>query len=344
MKLREIITPSLNTQQLDEDWEENLQKAKDWAYDKLFKGDIPIMATAAAAATAGILIAKFPVLKVIEAALGGSFLIDHYSKLQELQNQYARYKAGDYKTELFGHVSQKEAEEIAKNTKEKLMGEMALSIGAMTKSSSKVFGFLSKLSGGIGKAAGGLIGGKAGAMIGSKAGIPFKAAAALAKLLEGGAKGAIFQGFLTTDFGKEFLNSTIMQSITTGTVHIASEVADQLVATLKSLGVELPNSIMPSDTGSSAQEPATTKPTTALGSNRVISDNPRWKSRPIKVSYDKNNKNIMYVNDIQITDAQGYQSTGDSMIKHIRDTARVANNIPDPTAGIPKKPGTRYEY
>jgi hypothetical protein len=342
MKLREIITPAQNYPQIDESWEENLTKAKDWVYNQLFKSDMPIMATAAVA-TAAAIITKFPILRAVELALGGAFLVDHYKQLQDLYDQYARYKAGDRHTELFGNASQKEAEQIAFDTRNQLMGEMALSAGAITKVSSKAFAFLSKLLTGAGKSAGKLLlgrGGKAmGGAIGGAFGLPFKVVSLLAKIIEGGVAGAAFQAFLASDAGKEFLKNSIVQAVTTGTITVASDFYEQLLAILKSVGIDVPDFLEPE-----IKNPEGSHPNPDAISGKVISDNPRWKSRPLQVAYDRNNKKIMYVNDIQITDADGFQKVGDRMIQDIRDTARVYNNAPDPTAGIPKKPGARYSF
>ena len=350
MRLREIITPVYDTR-IDEDWEENLQQAKEWAYTKLFKSDMPIMtlATTAAAIAGAVIIAKVPMLRAIEVAIGGTVLKDLYSDFTSLQDQYARYNAGDYHTELFGNASKREAAEIADNTKSKIMGEVIISAGALTRSSSKAFNFLNKLVGGTGsfagKTVGGLFGGslgkKYGGKLGGLAGMPFKVGAGLAKMLEGGVKGVAFQGFLESDVGKEFMDSAVMQYITTGTAEFGEDVYSRILSTLQSLGVNVPDAIKPDAkeqdkvAGSSAQTPQ---------SGRVVSDNPKWQRRPLLVAYDKGNPKIMYVNNIQITDADGFQLVGDNMLNSIKDSARIANNAPDPTAGIPKKPGTRYSY
>lgn len=63
----------------------------------------------------------------------------------------------------------------------------------------------------------------------------------------------------------------------------------------------------------------------------------------LMVGTDPNNPKIKVVGGVKITDAQGYQSVGDSYLNGIRNSFRVAG-LPDPTAGIPKKPGKNYNY
>lgn len=63
----------------------------------------------------------------------------------------------------------------------------------------------------------------------------------------------------------------------------------------------------------------------------------------LRLGTDPNNPKIKFVGGVQITDVQGFQSVGDNYLNSIKNSARVAG-LPDPTAGIPKKPGVNYNY
>ena len=63
----------------------------------------------------------------------------------------------------------------------------------------------------------------------------------------------------------------------------------------------------------------------------------------MRVERDPRNPNIIYVDRVAITDAEGYQLVGNRTLAQIRNSA-LSLGRPDPTAGIPKKPGRDYNY
>lgn len=292
---------------------------------------------------------KFPWLQAMTVGLGAKFVYDHYTKLQDLEEEYKKYLNGDTTTELFKNKSPEEALKIAQDARTKLIGESALVVGAATKSSSKMFYLLSNLVGkfgGIaGAVAGGLMGiaggpagmiagGMAGAKLGSMAGAPIGLLGGLAKLVEGGIKGTAFVAFMDSALGQKFLNSYIMQILTTNSGKIPAWLEKQGMDALKSVGVDVPKSAISSIPTQSPTLPA---------SGKKMTTEPKWNKQPLIVVDDEKNPKIRYVNNVQITDNEGYQSLGDRYINGIKQLARLIG-APDPTENIPKKPGRNYNY
>ncbi len=63
----------------------------------------------------------------------------------------------------------------------------------------------------------------------------------------------------------------------------------------------------------------------------------------MSVERDPRNPKIIYVDRVRITDAEGYQDVSNRWIADIRRRAEGLGR-PDPTQGIPKKPGRDYNY
>lgn len=288
---------------------------------------------------------KIPILKIISLAFGSSFLYDHYSKMQDLETQYKQYQTGDKSTKLFGNSSPQDAAALATSEREKIIGETMLVVGTLTQSYSKVFNFIGMLVGKVGGGGGALAGGAlgafggpagmvAGATLGSKLGKglggAFGILGGLAKIIESGKAGALFQVFMSSKTGQEFLNNYIISAITTGQAELPVALYDKGVQLLKDLGVNVSSAETNIKKPSSDSTSATATP--ADKSNSAFA-----------INYDSKNPKIMYINGVQVTDAEGYQYRGDKYLKDIKLHAQLLK-VPDPTANIPKKPGKDYSY
>lgn len=278
--------------------------------------------------------------KTIISMIQSYALLDRYLELQDLSDEYNAYQNGDKTTTLFGNMSLNEANTKFNDAHNRIYGEMTLIVVTAIKTPVIFFKLLnwvlSIIGKGVGTAVGAGLGGGAGAMAGYKlGGIAASAVTSLAigldSIVKGGITGVLFQAFMASDYGKAFLQDSVMQFLTQGIGNLETKVVDSGIKAIEAT----------TDTKAPSEAKPDIKPVTGT-SAQTKAVPPEWSKKPMKVTYDPNNEKIMYVNRVQVTDKDGYLLPY-ALINDINTTSRLFN-IKNPLDGIPKKPGVDYSY
>lgn len=294
-----------------------------------------IKASAASRKKAQAKIKSFPnkVYTAISLGIGTKYALDYWEKIIELEDQYAKWQAGDRATELFGAEESKEqVDRMAYEHRTRLIGQLTTGVLAAVAS-----GPLSKGTAAGGKALGSIFGFLSGSkLVGGLVALPVTV---VSKLIKYAGPGLTL--FLTTETGQKALGyayvDMIMQGIGKVTEKTLNAIYNGVDALAKKVGI---------DGATDALRSPIKDPTPSTVTNPDGSVVPRLLDKTpssLKVGTDPNNPKIKFVGGVQITDAQGFQSVGDNYLNSIKNSARVAK-LPDPTAGIPKKPGVNYNY
>lgn len=293
-----------------------------------------IKASAASRKKAQAKIKSFPpkLYSAINLGIGINYALDYWEKIIELEDQYAKWQAGDRATELFGAEESKEqVDRLAYEHRTRLIGQLTTGVLAAVAS-----GLLSKGTAAIGKALGGFFGFFSGSkLVGGLVALPGTVAAKLIKYAGPG-----LTLFLTTETGQKALGYAYVDGIMQGVGNITAKTMDLIYDGIDALANKA------GVTGAAVTRSPIKDPTPSTVTNPDGSVVPRLLDRTpsnLKLGTDPNNPKIKVVGGVAITDAQGFQSRGDSYLNGIRNRFRVAG-LPDPTAGIPKKPGANYNY
>lgn len=263
-----------------------------------------------------------PAKQLLGAAAVTPMIIDYYEKISELEDQYNAVLNGDTSTKLFGGMSKEEAYRAAAEKRKQYIGELSIAIGAAIASvpASKLVNF-------IGSGAGKLVSvGGSIPLIGGLVKLPFSAAAKLISL-----GGPAIPLFMQTDAGQKFLASNIIKGITELTGSVVAVGLDLFNAAVEEVAKRLGVDATPVTdiTKSKIQKPA------GMGAefdpNSAISKIPPQ----LRITRNPSNPKIMYIGGVQVTDATGKRTAGDSLIKQFQLSAAAAD-VPDPTAEIGK--------
>jgi hypothetical protein len=294
-----------------------------------------IQASAASRKKAQAKIKAFPgkVYSAISLGIGTSYALDYWEKIIELEDQYARWQAGDRATELFGAEENKEeVDRVAYEHRTRLIGQLTTGVLAAVAS-----GPLAKATDVIGKVLGSTLGVLSGGML--KGGIISIPVTIAAKLIKFAGPGLTL--FLSTETGQKAISSVYVDWIVQGvgkvtekTLNLIYDGVDELA---KKAGVNGATDALRSPIKDPNQSTITNPDGSVVP--RLLDKTPS----SLKVGTDPNNPKIKFVGGVQITDAQGFQAVGDNYLNDIKNDSRVAK-MPDPTAGIPKKPGVNYNY
>jgi hypothetical protein len=285
---------------------------------------------------------KAPWFKFLSAALGGSLLVDFYDQYSSLSSQYSKYQNGDQTTTLFKNMTPEQANKVAYEEKSRIIGTITTELLLIFKVPSKAFKLIQVLltAGGYlaGGALGAIVGGVPGAIAGSRVGASLGKSGGflISKLIgfiEKGSTSPFFLAFLKSDYGQDFLNSWVVKLITTNAGELGVDLYDKGIKAIKSTGVEVPKA-MTSDIK---------KPDEVDSQTDTSRETSKWDSPPLVVQFDKKNKNIIYVNNVQVTDAEGYQITGDSHVRDIKQKAALIK-ADDPTRLFKRRPGKNYNF
>lgn len=298
--------------------------------------------------------------KILGATIGVALLNDIHTQYQDLEDQYNRFNSGDTNTAIFSGISpdnKEEAKSRYEYRKNFIIGEALITVAPLLKRADvawNIMKWIAGKAGWLGGAALGSAGGPVGAMIGGSVGstvskIPFSIGAKISKLLSTGPGSVLFLGFLATEGGQEFLNSAMSKMI----IASLGNVTDTVWEFSSSIMSKLAKSLTGDDKGSAAQ--GTTPSTDTSGKSAKPSDKSATKATEVqlppdkaaiekmytspRIRFDRKNPNIMYIDDYQITDDQGYQYIGDRMMNYYKGYFKGKQ---DPTASIPKKPGRNY--
>ena len=224
-------------------------------------------------------------------------------------------------TAIFGDDSKEAAYAHANKIRAKLIGEVVLGVGVSLGVTSKAVGLVGSLGKWITTAVTGST--TAGKLVAS----PATLGAWLVKLVEGGPlRNAALLAFLQTPYGKQFLETSVVELITGTVGGVTAATLDLGVKAMSAAGIEAPAAVKTkiTDPRSPEDQASAADPTTNVQKNPT-------------------NPKIRYVNGVQISDENGYQAIGDKMMNDIRADA-VAVGKPDPTAGIKKDPNKKYDY
>jgi len=275
---------------------------------------------------------------------------------QDLSHQKELAESGDTSTAIFGKTPKNQIESVYNTTLEKYAGETALaSLPLLLKVPAKLFSITGTILSATGSVAGGVAGGaggytalgvpgafvgyQAGKSLGKLAGVPLKGAAGITKMLSGGATGALFLAFLQTDMAKEFFKTALqgqlielVGGITVGLYRKAASIIDSYFSSNNtgSAPTTVGGKTGSSQSGTSAKAKA---PDVVLSPEKQKLEQ-EYDSSPLVVRFDRQNPNIMYVNNLPVTDENGFRAVGKPTIDRIGVTASGINK-PNPVANLP---------
>lgn len=283
---------------------------------------------AKAASKAKATVDKFPdkVLNFINYGIGAAVAYDYWEKIYDLEDQWERYLAGDRTTYMFGdEPNNDKAYQQALEKRKRYLGELTASIGAAIAALPAA-----RVVGALGKAFGSVTTGVTGSTLAG--GLVKLTGDAAANLIKYAGPGLAL--FLQTDTGKKFLQNSFVDTIVSGAGTITDATLklayDGIDALAKKVGIDSATAGLRSKIKDPNEDPLKADPT-------LLDKTPS----KMKVQKDPSNPKIMYIGGVQVTDADGYQAVGNNYLNSIKDDAR-ALKMPDPTAGIPKKPGKTY--
>lgn len=258
---------------------------------------------------------------ILKWGVTAEFAVNYMMQIWDLEDQYQKCIAGDKTTKIFGDDSKEAAYAHAKQIRTKLLGEVVVGVGVSLGVTSKAVGLIGSLGKWITTAVTGSA--TAGRVVAS----PATLGAWLIKLAEGGPlRNAALLAFLQTPYGKQFLETSVVELITDTVGGVTAATLDLGVKAMSAVGVEVPAAVKTkiTDPRSPEDQAAAADPATNVQKNPT-------------------NPKIVYVNGVQVSDANGYQAIGDKMMNDIRADA-AALGKPDPTAGIKKDPKKKYDY
>lgn len=275
------------------------------------------------------------------------YVNDYFVEIAELENQLERVRAGDKTTEIFGDATVEEAEKAAKEYRNKRLAEL-VAVGMVS------FGVASKAFNGIGYLTKSLVtvagGGASGARLaGGFAASPAKLAALLSKLIEGGPiRNIALITFLQSDMGKKFLENVYIDTFLQTAGALLSTTINLGIQALEAAGITVPDAVKskinPPEPAVGSAAPSSTK-TSPSDSTKDYGPgiDPSKVLRQLKVTRDPKNPKIIYINNMKITDADGYQDVGNSMIDDIKRIATYAKMPKHVVFSIPKDPKKIYD-
>jgi hypothetical protein len=274
---------------------------------------------------------SFPgsVLQGLNYLVTTAFVIDYYTQLATLEEEYTKHKNGDTTTELFGDMDPETARSTAEKMRMELVGEFTTAMMLNLGVASKAFGAMTTVSKSLSTAVFGK--GVAGKAVGAVAGAGPRLAQGIAKLIEGGpGRNAALMAFMMSDYGKEFMKSYGISWLAGTFVGIpTTAIIDLGIKGLEAAGVTVPDAvktpIAPSGT-------ATSNVPTDSGKMDASTD------PSLRVTTDPTNPKVKSIGDVQITGPDGYIIPGmEQTVQSIKNKARVLKQ-PDPTSGMTSKP------
>jgi hypothetical protein len=279
-------------------------------------------------------IKSFPpkVWNAITVGIGTKYAIEYWEKLSELEDQYERWVAGDRTTELFGNIENKaEVDQLANQERNRLIGQLVIGVGAAV-------GGLAAAK--ATQAMGNMFGKGVGAGTGSKlaGGLISLTAGPAALLIKYAGPGLTL--FLSTETGQKAISSVYVDWIVSGLGNVTAKTMDLIYDGIDALAKKVGIDGATDKLRSPIKDPSADKADASGVVTPAMLDKTPAKMR---VGTDPKNPKIKLVGGVQITDAEGFQAVGNNYLASIKREAQ-ALKLPDPTAGIPKKPGVNYNY
>lgn len=282
-------------------------------------------------------------LEAVNLLMTANFLKEWYEKFKELEIEYQACLDGDTTTKRFGTASPQEAYTLLQRERQRMLGEAAAVIAINFGIASKASAFLKIVGGSLGKTAGTAVAGRPGGWLGELLGkITGAVGEKFFKIIEGGPLQKIaFLTFIGTPEGQKFasyltfgyldLPARMLRDALGFSVDVAlGQLNKALEAAGEQLGITAPQ-VLPSPKPPAADP---NDPASALSKDDEY-------GVAMKVQRDPKNQKILYVDGVQITDAEGYQDVMNATLDDIKNRANILGR-PDPTAGIPKRPGRDY--
>jgi hypothetical protein len=241
--------------------------------------------------------------------------------MSALDEEYKKFKDGDKTTKIFGNSSDSDGYEIYLDLHAKILGELTLAVGGFVGGMAvgKVVGFFGNLLGKV-------------PLLGWFGGV-INLTAGLAKMM--GNTSIYIPLFMATDVGKKFLQDGFISLIIKGVGRLEQTTLDLFAKALEEIGVS--KSITDKIPGKTVEPPASIKANDAETEKYIKTGqgDPAFRKRTV-------GKQI-YIGNVLVTDDDGYLLPSVvNRIKDIQDKAEIAGE-PDPTAGIPKRPGVKYD-
>jgi len=309
---------------------------------------------------------------LLKSIVGAPFLYGLYSKYAELEEQYKKYSNGDTTTQIFGNMSAEEAKQKFESTKTEIIGEGMLVIGPMLTKTDVIWSLLGKGPKAVGSIGGAVAGGSLGSqygifgaitgaklgskVLGSVAGAPFTIAALFSKMISGGITGPLFILFVQSDAGQNFFHNVMKDSLTTflGTSgQLTFQISETAGGWIQSFFTNNKDAITKnaatgvgavrtnSSPTQSAEQPAKTNANNDSNSSAVPLPPEKqkivdlYKDQTYKITFDKNNPNIMRVSGMPVTDKDGYLTLNNAELQQYK----TRFDGPDPFAGLQRRPG-----
>jgi len=281
-------------------------------------------------------------LEAVSLMFTANYLREWYEKYKLLEIEYQACLDGD-KTTKFGDAGPEEAYELLQRERIALLGEASAVIAVQFGLLNKVGAFFKIVGGVLGKGAGYAVGGRQLAAITELVGkLPGGTVQAAAKLFDGSpARKIAFTTFVQMPEAQKLAS------------YLTGGFLDLPVRTLRDwLGMTTDTAIGILNAGLEAagEKLGVTAPQILPGPKPPAADpdDPASATSPddkygvaMKVQRNPQNPKIIYVDGVQITDAEGYQDVMNSTLDDIKNRANLLGR-PDPTAGIPKRPGRDY--
>jgi hypothetical protein len=272
-----------------------------------------------AAATANKTVKELGTAWKVLQTIGVSYeAYDFYTKQAALEEQYAKFKAGNKTTKIFGSSTDTDAEEIYLNTRRQLLGELTVAIGGIVGgwAVGKTVSFMGAI---VGKTP----------IIGKGLQMSSEMIAGVARMM--GNTSVYIPLFMATDAGKKFLETGVLHTILQTIGGTEQVLLNLLGKALKEAGLtKIANAISTSEPPNSVKaKDAETEKYIKTGQG-----DPEFRKQTVGKK--------VYIGGVQVTDDDGYQLPNfENHFKDLQDKAKIAGE-PDPTAGIPKKPGVNY--
>jgi hypothetical protein len=262
------------------------------------------------------------------SGIGLNLVHDYYTKISKLNDEWEAYKKGDPNT-MFGTDTEQEALLSYNALKRQYLGEFTavVGIGIIGIGAMKGADLIKFVGNVVGKWQGTrFVGG-----IFKTISLQADAAAAMTRLIA--IPGFSFALFAQTESGKKFLTGSLT-NIVQGLGSISAWLIDLLQAGIKEVGEKYGIKV---DFKPTIAKPPADELKSKM-SNKDYLASLRKNPPELRRTTDPNNPKIIYIGGVQFTDKDGYQYASDYQMNDIKVRAKNFN-LPDPTAGIVKRPG-----
>ena len=290
---------------------------------------------AAARADSRIASISKDLLKGAELFVTYKFIQEYYLRLENLEDQYEKYVAGDRTTEIFGDMDEQTAFQTAERYRLELIGEFTTAMGLTLASPLKLFKALSWIGSQLARKLGAAVVGSGHATLGkvlmdlgTKSNKPpGKLAATLgALILPGPVKNIALMSLMSSDAGQKFMSEIGISALLGTFVGIPTATAiDSGIKAMELAGVKVPDAVK---TPIQRPDSMSSNDTDKYGGNI---------DSALRVTSDPTNNKVVRIGDVAVTDAEGYvMPQAEPLLKDLKAKA-AALGEPDPTANLKRR-------